>query len=81
MNEDGAVKNDCERNTTKRFIEKFKKEHPQLDDSEDAEYHEFRHEHGVLHQFRYLNNTPLNKSHPDVLFNVLEYRETSREGK
>lgn len=30
QNGDGAVKNDCERNAAKRFIENFKKEHPHL---------------------------------------------------
>lgn len=30
QNEDGLVKNDCERNATKRFIENFKREHPHL---------------------------------------------------
>jgi len=30
QNGDGAVKNDCERNASKRFIENFKREHPHL---------------------------------------------------
>jgi hypothetical protein len=30
QNGDGSVKNDCERNATKRFIENFKREHPHL---------------------------------------------------
>jgi hypothetical protein len=30
QNGDGAVKNDCERNATKRFIENFRREHPHL---------------------------------------------------
>jgi len=30
QNEDGDVKNDCERNASKRFIENFKREHPHL---------------------------------------------------
>jgi hypothetical protein len=30
MNEDGATKNDCERNASKRFLEHFRREHPHL---------------------------------------------------
>ncbi|CCB87634.1 transposase [Parachlamydia acanthamoebae UV-7] len=30
QNEDGSIKNDCERNATKRFIENFRREHPHL---------------------------------------------------
>jgi len=30
QNGDGSVKNDCERNAAKRFIEKFRREHPRL---------------------------------------------------
>ena len=30
QNEDGNLKNDCERNATKRFIENFRREHPHL---------------------------------------------------
>ncbi len=30
QNEDGAAKNDCERNASKGFIENFKREHPHL---------------------------------------------------
>lgn len=30
MNEDGATKNDCERNASKRWITKFRKHHPKL---------------------------------------------------
>lgn len=30
QNEDGSIKNDCERNASKRFIENFKREHPHL---------------------------------------------------
>jgi hypothetical protein len=30
QNADGAAKNDCERNASKRFLEHFKREHPHL---------------------------------------------------
>lgn len=30
LNQDGATKNDCERNATKRFLENFRREHPFL---------------------------------------------------
>jgi hypothetical protein len=30
QNEDGSIKNDCERNATKKFIENFRREHPHL---------------------------------------------------
>jgi hypothetical protein len=123
QNQDGAEKNDCERNATKRFIENFRREHPHLkviiiedglasnaphiqmleknkmkyilgakpgdhkflfetlEDSEKAKYHEFRDKDGTLHQFNFLNDTALNKSHPDLKINVLEYRQTTSKGK
>jgi hypothetical protein len=123
QNTDGAVKNDCERNASKRFIENFKREHPHLkvivlgdglssnapyiqllkshkmkfllgakrgdhealfnalDSSEDTIYHEETDENGVLHQFRFLNDIALNKTHPDTCVNVLEYMQTDAKGK
>jgi hypothetical protein len=123
QNGDGAVKNDCERNATKRFIENFRREHPHLkviilgdgltsnapnirlleehkmkyllgakpgdhqflfdalDESEDTKYYEFTDERGYFHQFRFLNDTSLNKSNPDVRVNVLEYMQTRPDGK
>ena len=30
IKQDGEKKNDCERNAAKRFLEKFRKEHPHL---------------------------------------------------
>jgi len=123
QNTDGAAKNDCERNASKRFIEHFKREHPHLkviilgdgiasnapyirllqkqnmkfllgakpgdhealfaalDASEETHYHEILDERGFLHQFRFLNDVPLNKSNPDVRVNVLEYMQTDPKGK
>jgi len=52
-----------------------------LTNSEKSEYYEMQDEEGTLHQFYFLNNTALNKSHPDVKVNVLEYRQTTRQGK
>jgi len=52
-----------------------------VDASEETRYHEFQDENGVFHQFRYLNNTALNKSNPDVLVNFLEYMQTDPKGK
>ena len=36
---------------------------------------------GVRHEFRYLNGVALNKSHPDLKINVLDYRETNPKGR
>ena len=52
-----------------------------VDASKETRYHEFQDENGVFHQFRYLNNTALNKSNPDVLVNFLEYMQTDPKGK
>jgi hypothetical protein len=52
-----------------------------VDDSVDTQYYEFRDEKGFLHQFRYLNDTVLNKSNPDVRVNFLEYMQTDLKGK
>lgn len=49
--------------------------------SEKSEYYEMKDEKGAFHQFHFLNNTALNKSHPDVMVNVLEYRQTTEQGK
>lgn len=35
----------------------------------------------IAHHFRFLNKTPLNKSNPDLLVNVLEYWEVEKDGK
>jgi Transposase DDE domain len=52
-----------------------------LANSEESQYHEMRDEEGTLHQFYFLNNTALNKSHPNVKVNVWEYRQTTSKGK
>ena len=36
---------------------------------------------GVLHEFRYLEGVALNKSHPDLKINVLDYWESKPNGK
>ena len=43
--------------------------------------YEFMDENGVHHQFRYLNDAPLNESNSDLKINFLEYWETSPKGK
>jgi hypothetical protein len=52
-----------------------------VESSEDTVYHEILDEKGFLHQFRYLNSVPLNKSNPDILVNFLEYMQTDPKGK
>ncbi len=52
-----------------------------LDASEETQYHEFLDEKGFFHQFRFLNDVALNKSHSDVRVNVLEYMQTDPKGK
>ena len=52
-----------------------------LDTSEETECHDIMDEEGVFHQFRYLNNVPLNKSNQGVRVNVLEYMQTDPKGK
>ena len=116
LNTDGATKNDCERNASKRFLEDYRREHPHLKTilledglasnaphirqleqqnlryilvakpgdhkflfgrlDQEAQEWEIREADGTLHQFRYLNDTPLNASNPDVTVNMVEYRET-----
>jgi hypothetical protein len=52
-----------------------------LDASEKTHYYEIQDERGFLHQFRFLNDVPLNKSNPDLRVNVLEYMQTDSKGK
>jgi len=52
-----------------------------LEKSDETKYYECKTEDGVYHQFRYLNNTPLNKSNQDVKMHVIEYRCTDSKGK
>ena len=125
IKQDGAKKNDCERNAAKRFIEKLREDHPHLPliVTEDAlssnaphihelKKHDLRfilgvkesdhaflfeqvalareegrsveHEftkNGVTHRFHFVNQVPLNASHPDLLVNFLEYWEVSDKGE
>ncbi|MCH9691141.1 MAG: transposase, partial [Gammaproteobacteria bacterium] len=101
--QDGAKKNDCERNASKRLLKDLKREHPHLKllvvedalasnaphiellqqlgyqfilgakpadhtwlfdwvEASQCHYYEHRDEQGCIHQFKYLNNAPLNES-------------------
>jgi hypothetical protein len=125
IKQDGATKNDCERNAAKRFFEQLRRDHPHLpliitEDAlsanaphlEELEKHNLHYilgvktgDHaflfeqvaaahqagltteveingaGVIHRFRFLNQVPLNKSHPDRLVNFVEYWEIKKNGK
>ncbi len=123
--QDGASKNDCESNASKRLLLALREAFPQwpmivVEDSLSAdgphikllkklkyhyilvakpsdqpslfeevrkrlnntEYEEFEElgEDGVLRGYRWMKGLPLNKSHPDILVNYLDYWEI-REGK
>lgn len=52
-----------------------------INDSEEAKYYEVKDEKGFTHQFRYLNDIALNKSHPDLRVNFFEYMQTDPKGK
>ena len=52
-----------------------------LETSEKTEEYDLQDEKGFFHQFRYVNDIPLNKSNPDVRVNVLEYMQTDPKGK
>lgn len=124
IKQDGATKNDCERNAAKRFFEQLRRAHPHLpliitEDAlsanaphlEELEKHNLHYilgvqtgDHaflfeqvaaahqagltteveingaGVIHRFRFLNQVPLNKSHPDRLVNFVEYWEIKQNG-
>ncbi len=126
--QDGSKKQDCERNATRRFLTKFREEHPRLkcvviEDGlssngphiKDLVKHDLRFilsvkqkDHTFLfeqldkavaggrvmefsqsqtdgpettHTFRFINGLALNKSHPDLLVNVLEYWQVDAKGK
>jgi hypothetical protein len=128
IKQDGATKQDCERNATKRFLGHFRREHPhlkcvviedglssngphikdlierdlrfilgakpgdhaflfeQLDkavaDKEAFEFGETKPDQPeISHNYRFVNGVSLNKSHPDLLVNVLEYWQVDAEGK
>ena len=48
-----------------------------LDSSPDTRNARFTDKDGARHEFRYLNATPINASHPDIPVNVIECRETT----
>ncbi len=50
-------------------------------ESENAVDYEVTDKKGFLHQFRYVNGISLNKSHPEMLVNFLEYMQTDPKGK
>jgi Transposase DDE domain len=122
VKQDGAAKNDCERNAARRFLAKFRQDHPQLpvivvedglasngphvrdlkehgchfilgvqegdhdalfstvgervDAEQFRDWHFLDREHGVEQYFLVCDQVPLNDSHPDLLVNVVRYRET-----
>jgi len=123
--QDGATKNDCESNASKRLLPKLREAFPDLPmivvedglsahgphikllkelgfsyiivvkpDAQAALFEEVQNrlcagqveefeelgKDGVLRGYRFTNAIPLNKSHPDVLVNYLEYWEI-RKGK
>jgi len=45
--------------------------------------HAYQHQtkDGTIHRYRYINEAPLNKSHPDFKVNFMEYWETDKKGK
>jgi disulfide oxidoreductase YuzD len=122
VKQDGTAKNDCERNAARRFLAKFRRDHPQLpviviedglaangphlrdlkehgchfilgvqegdhdalfttggerlDTEQFRDWHVTDRKRGVEHYFLVWDQVPLNASHPDLLVNVLRYRET-----
>lgn len=53
----------------------------QLETSQKATYHDIHTDDGCYHQFNFLNDVALNKSHEEVRVNVLEYRCSDKKGK
>ena len=51
------------------------------DTSEETKNYEIVDDKATLHQFRYINDVPLNKSNPGVRVNFLEYMQTDFKGK
>ena len=123
--QDGATKNDCESNASKRLLPELRKAFPtwplrvvedslsgngphlkllkELDigyiisvkpESQESLFIEVQHRmtkgethefeelgaDGILRGYRWINQIPLNKSHPDILVNFLDYWEI-RDGK
>lgn len=46
-----------------------------------CDVYKYRGRDGKIHQYRYMNNVPLNDSNPDILINFLDYTETDAKGK
>ena len=74
-----------EENKMKYILGAKKGDHPYLFDiienSDKTKYYEYKDEKGFLHQFSFVNDVPINKSHPNVRVNFFEYRETDPKGK
>jgi hypothetical protein len=51
------------------------------DASEETKDYEILDDKGFFHQFRYINDVPLNKSNQEVHFNFLEYMQTDPKRK
>ena len=52
----------------------------ELDCEDKVMRYEYTDDKGFTHGFRFVNGVPINKSHPDVLVNYLEYIEIDPEG-
>jgi len=52
-----------------------------IETAEETQEYEVLDQEGFFHQFRYVNDVPLNKSNPGVRVNFLEYMQTSPKGK
>lgn len=120
--QDGAKKNDCERNAAKRLLDDMRREHPKLSitiladalygntpfltelikhgmhyiigvkpgdhawlfdyiSNHQCQRHELTDEAGYCHQFRFINDVPLNESNEDCRVNFIEYTEISPKGE
>ena len=52
----------------------------ELDCADKVVRYEYTDDKGFTHWFRFVNGVPINKSHPDLLVNFLEYIEIDPEG-
>jgi hypothetical protein len=60
------------------------KDHKYLFDAVEhgkCSYHTITDENGTIHEFKYINQVPLNYANHDLLVNFVEYWETSKSGK
>ncbi|MGI9568987.1 MAG: transposase, partial [Desulfobulbia bacterium] len=53
----------------------------QMESNKDTVCHEILTDDGQYHQFRFLNEVGINKSHQDLKVNAIEYRHTNSKGK